>query len=194
MEDNVPVKKKKKSGINWPATAGLTLIAVAVVLLIWFFMKGQTVVSGEFPDTETTQSVTCEANGMIHPLFKFDESTSKKMTVKVIFDKDKLSTISLVNELFYSTVEAIVQSEAENHAAMNLSYQAAGLGADALGTKFSKLSASMKMSMYATKDMVNSATERYLLLDQIDDSKEYTVALIKANYAQKGFVCVDNSK
>lgn len=178
--------------INWALWAGMLLVIIAVVLLGWFFLKGETKVSGNWPEPETAQSVVCEAEGVLYPFFKYDNSDRKTMTVKAIFKNDALYSIALTNMLYYSDIAKIDLSESENHAAVNLKSQAEGLGADVMDSKYSKLDNGMKMSMYALAKDVTSEAAKYLMLDVAPENGQYSLSLIKEIFTKKGFNCVEN--
>ena len=178
--------------INWALWVGMLLVIVAIVLLGWFFLKGETKVSGNWPEPETAQSIACEAEGVLYPFFKYDNSDKKTMTIKAIFKNDVLYSIALTSMLYYSDATKIERSESENHAAVNLKSQAEGLGADVMNSKYSKLGDGMKMSMYALAKNVTSETAKYLMLDVNPGNSQYSLSLIKEIFTKKGFNCVEN--
>ena len=182
-----PKKVKKKSKTNWFLTIGISLILTAVVLAICFFLQGETKVTGNWPEPETTESLTCGVEGLAYPLFKYDNSDKKTTKVTVIFSDDRLKTISLVQQQYYNSSSEIERSEAENHAAMNLRMQDEGLGADALEMHFARLADNLKMSLYADAAKINGSTAKYFELEGVS---KYNKATIQAAYEQKGFGCV----
>ncbi|MBR3248740.1 hypothetical protein IKF89_01785 [Candidatus Saccharibacteria bacterium] len=180
-------KVKKKSKTNWYLTIGISLLLTAVVLAICFFMQGETKTSGDWPELETSESLSCEVEGLAYPLFKYDNSDRKTTKVSMVLNNGKLRTISLVYQLYYSDSSKIERSEAENHAAMNLRMQDEGLGPDALGMNFARLADSMKMSLYADASALNGGTVKYFELDNVS---KYDLGTLRTAYEQKGFGCV----
>ena len=184
---------KENSGggkINWPVSVGLSLVLVAGVLLFWFFMKGETTITGNWPEPELSQSMSCESNNFAYPFFTYDKSTKKSTRINIIFNNDNLYSIALIYNLYLNDAEIISSSEAANHAAMNISFGNNGLEAESLGMDFARLQDSLKMSLYAKSSDINSASAKYFLLDD-NDSKAYNVELVKKSYENKGFVCTD---
>ncbi len=183
-------KKRKKSKTNWPATIGTTLILTAIALLLCFFLQGETKVSPNKTILETSQSLACEAEGIQYPFFNYDNSTRKTTRVNATFsgEKSELNTISLIHELYYNNSEAIERSEAENHATLNLKTQDEGLGPDAFGANYAKLSDRMKFSMYAKASELKYETVKYLELDWVE-SGVFNLPTIEKIYTSKGFTC-----
>ncbi len=196
MEETQTVSKKKrrKAGkTNWLATAGISLILIAAALLVCFFLNGKTTVTGGWPEPETSESLSCEAEGRAYPFFRYDNSTKKTTKITAVFKNDVLKTISLVHELYYNSSAEITQSEAENHAALNLRMQDERLGADALGANYAKLEDRMKMSLFADADKLNSGTVKYFELDWTE-SGEYNLATARKNYEAKGYKCATSEE
>lgn len=171
---------------KWFMVVGIALIAIAIITFLAFLMHGEVKVDGAYSGLKETQSMTCNVDGMRYPFFRYDNSIDKKTFINIIFNDDALESISLVYTLNYSNNEDIRASEAENHGAMNLRFQAEGLGPDALGAKYACLSSEMKMSLYATKSEVNAKTDKYFYLNDIDG---YTLSSIQKAYERLGFDC-----
>ena len=186
-----PEKLRKKNKSSWFLIIGIGLLLVAVILAIYFFLRGETKVTGGWPEPETSESLSCEIEGLAYPLFKYDNSNKETTKVDVIFDDDKLKTISLVQQQYYDNSGEIERSEAENHAAMNLRMQDEGLGPDALEMNFARLTDSLKMSLYADAEKINGSTVKYFELDGVG---KYDRNTIQMAYEQKGFDCVVKSE
>lgn len=182
-----PKKIEKKSKTSWFLIIGISLVLVAIVLMIYFFLQGETKVTGGWPEPEKSESLSCEVEGLTYPLFKYDNSSKKTTKVTAIFNDDRLEKMSLVHQQYYNNSSEIEQSEAENHAAMNLRMQDEGLGPDALGMHFARLSDSLKMSLYADASEINGSTVKYFELEGVSKYDEDT---IRTAYEQKGFGCV----
>ncbi len=199
MEESSPVyraqqaqqekpKKRKKSKTNWPATIGTSLLLTAIVLIICFFLQGETKVTNNDVAVEASKSLACEAEGVQYPFFKYDNATKKTTKVNAIFNGDKLDTISLIQELYYNSSDEIVASEAENHAVLNLKTQGEGLGPDAFGANYAKLSDRLKFSMYAKAEQLKYETVKYFELDWVE-SGTYNLPTMEKIYTEKGFNC-----
>lgn len=185
-------KTKKRIGSEVFVAAGMFLVIVAVVLLLAFFLRGQTTVSGENPDVKSTISLNCVSNDYKYDFFPYDNSDNKNLKIDIIFENEKASSASLVYMLYYQNAENITESDAENHASMNINFSKDGLEADALNANFSKLSDGLKMSLYANIEDINDVTSKYFLLDYFD--RGYTIKNIQRIYESKGLICKSNHK
>lgn len=185
-------KTKKHIGSEVFVAIGMFLVIVAVVLLLAFFLRGQTTVSGENPDVKSTISLNCVSDDYKYDFFPYDNSDNKNLKIDIIFENEKVSSASLVYMLYYQNAENITESDAENHASMNINFSKDGLEADALNANFSKLSDGLKMSLYANIEDINDVTSKYFLLDYFD--KGYTIKNIQRVYESKGLVCKSNHK
>lgn len=181
----------KKRTINWLMLVGLALIIIAIIFFISFLMHGEVKIDGQYPEPKKSESITCEANGLSYPFFKYDNSNEKNITIRVAFNNDELDSISLVYMLYYSDDAKIVISEAENHGAMNLKFQSEGLGPDALEAKYARLSDGMKMSLYANSKNINDISSKYFYLENIE---RYDLSSIQTLYQGLGFNCKLNTK
>ena len=180
---------------------GIILILVSIVSILCFAMNGQTTYSDQQVSTTTTKSMTCSTSIANYPIFKYDGSTRKSMEIVTIFDSnDKLNKISLVYELYYPDNDKIEQSEAENHAAMNIDFGQNGLEADSLNATYSKLKDRFKISLTADANEISPTTAKYFLLDtsEQDSNKQwetgggYTQSTIQKIYASKGLKCTSS--
>ena len=185
-------KTKKRIGSEVFVAIGMFLVIVAVVLLLAFFLRGQTTVSGENPDVKSTISLNCVSDDYKYDFFPYDNSDNKNLKIDIIFENEKVSSASLVYMLYYQNAENITESDAENHASMNINFSKDGLEADALNANFSKLSDGLKMSLYANIEDINDVTSKYFLLDYFD--KGYTIKNIQRVYESKGLICKSNHK
>lgn len=156
-------KKKKKSKTDWLGSIGLTLILTAVALLIWFFLNGQTTVTGEQTGVTQTSSLTCKIENAQYPIFTVDEATKKETEVKVLFDGDRMNSVSLTQTMYYDSPENAKMSRNHNHAAMNTSFGNAGLAADAFNANYTATDDRMIMTLYAAESEYNEVTAKYFL-------------------------------
>ena len=183
--------ERRKENREWVyVLIGIICIIITVVAIILFLLQGntKTVSRGE---VEISESVTCEGKGIVYPIFKYDGSKEKSIKINVLFDGEKLEKISLVYQLKYDDSKQIEQSSAENHAAMNKSFEADSLGADALGVRYSNLSDAMQMTLYAEAKALNGVTAKYFLLDGLNS---YTKENITKKYNNQGLDCVIKNK
>ena len=168
--------------------AGILLIILAIVALLCLFMKGETKISGEWLGTESTESIACHITNKVYPFYTYDNSKSKETEVNIIFNNNKIQSMSLVNILYYDDEKTAIDSENLNHIAMNDSFGANGLKFDDLNLKFAKFDGGLQMNIYS--DSVNGASAKYFLLDrEYLDSDEPT---IQKFFENNNFKCKNN--
>ena len=180
-------KKPKKSSNKIAAAVILGCLAILAVML-FLLMRGKTVTVGQYPDPVNSVGLSCTNVGNKYPIFTYDSADKRETTVSMIFSGEKLTSISLMHKLYYSSESLITGSEAHNHAAMNIDFGKNHLGADALGANYARLSDGMKMSLYAKADSVTSVTAKYFLIN-FDEYLPETVAELTENYTAQGFTC-----
>ncbi len=187
MREN-DARGRKEGKTNWPATIGTSLLLTAIVLILCFFLQGETKVTDDGGTVESSKSLACEVEGAQYPFFDYDNSTKKTTKINAVFNGDKLDTISLIHELYYNSSDEIVRSEAENHATLNLKTQGEGLGPDAFGANYAKLADRLKFSMYAKAEKLKYETVKYFELDWVE-SGTYNLPTMEKIYTEKGFDC-----
>lgn len=166
---------------------GSVCVVLVVVLVILFFLQGDTKITGE-GDVSVVESITCEAEGLWYPYFSYDNSNSKSIKINALFDnRDKLDTISFVYRLGYDDSSMAEQSSASNHAAMAKWFEEDSLGVDSFEIRYSNMGDAMQMEMYAKAQEINGVTAKYFLLNGSNGSNRD--ALTK-NYNDKGLNCV----
>jgi len=162
------------------------IAALCGLAVLIFLMRGETTVTGSYPDDVKDRTLTCEKSGLDYPFFSYPADNGEHTKVNVIFHVETLRTISLVQTLYYSNADSPRGSEAHNHAAMNTVFGKNGLSSDALGAKYARFDDKMTMSLFASADEFNSATAKFFLLsDSIPTSSDG----FKKAYENLGFSC-----
>ena len=180
---------KKKNKANKLALIGIILIILAIFLLLGFFLSGETKVSGEWSGIEKSETIVCSISEKDYPFFTYDKAQDKTIKVNAIFNKDKITAISLTHILYYDNEKAIIDSENLNHVAMNENFSTDSLGFDALGLKFSKFDGGLQMSLY-TKE-INDEMLKYFMLN---GANTYDMTEVQQIYESQGFKCEINNK
>lgn len=170
---------------------GSLLIILAIGLMIWFFMHGETTVSGNFPGKETSKTLVCKKDNVDYPFFVYDESSQKETKVDIIFSDNEVKTISLKHILHYDSENKISASEARNHAAMNKSFGQDGLGADALGISYTIGANKFAISLFINGDKLSSVTNKYFMADGL--SRKSSVEDYKKHYVSNGYSCSETN-
>lgn len=154
-------KKKKKSKTDWLGSIGLTLILTAVALLVWFFLNGQTKVTGEPTGVTQNSSLSCTVEGVKYPIFTIDGADEKKTEVKVMFNGEKMQSISLTQTMYYDSVDKAKTSANHNSAAMDVAFGNSGLSADAFNAHYTAREDKMVMTLYAEAEEYNEVAAKY---------------------------------
>ena len=179
---------KKNNTNSWLVWAGEALIFIAIILILLFFMQGSTTISGEFPDLEKTESLSCTAENIDYPTFVYDNSKRKTTKIDAVFKDGKLQSISLVHTLYYDNNKEIIDSEALNHAAVNIDSKAA----DIFDAHYSKFDDAMSMTMYTEYQNLNNSNKKYMMLNLVSIN-DLDFESVKQNYETQEFICrVDN--
>ncbi|MBR3248735.1 hypothetical protein IKF89_01760 [Candidatus Saccharibacteria bacterium] len=175
---------------TWLVVAGMTLIIIAIVLIFYFWLRGETKVTGEWAGAQATKSLTCEGEGIEYPIFTYDNTVKKTTKINAVFtETDNLDMISLRQAMYYNDSNAINASEVYNHAAMNLSFADSGMNPDALNASYAVLPDGMKMTLYASSSQLGSPAMKYFLLGNLSNSTNYTLSEIQAIYEKLGLTC-----
>lgn len=179
-------KRMSKNKASILIISGVVLIVIAIVLILNFFMRGETTVSGNFPDPEVSESISCELNSADDTILDLTDVTRASTKVNAVFVKKQLSSISLTYSLYYNSEEKINTSEAKNHANFNLSSQENGLGANIFNLHFTKLKDRLEIRMYAESKDITDKSSEYLLLRNTSNLSQ---SAVEKNYTDKGFKC-----
>lgn len=171
----------------------LTLTLIAIVLFIVFNLKGEEKTSGDFVDIESAVSVTCEAEGVDYPLFDSSGATEKRITTKMVADGATIHDISLVNELYFGSEEAVIESRDRNHFSLNKSFEIDVLEPDEYDAMYSTFDDHYKVSLFASSGDINNKALKYFMLDELDKSDDgYSYSDAIDIYEKYGFKCKEN--
>lgn len=191
MEDNSPMKNHRridKKGRLY--VVGLMFILVAIVLMVVFFLNGETWVNGSWEGIKVTETVTCESDAVAYPIFSYNNADGRLLRIVATFTNKTLDNISLMYQLKYSNTTLAEKSDAENQAAMNISFGNNGFHAYAFNTKFSNINGVFQMTLYAKSEELNDNALKYFLLDDLQDAGRITQDSVMEVHAGNGFNCV----
>lgn len=178
-------KSKKIIGKNWLILIGVIMVVAAIVLLLWFLLKGETKITGNWTGTTTTESLSCTVQNVEYNFFKSDSSLSNTTKINVIFSNGKADSISLVRKATYEDAK-IAKSQSDAHIAdMNFSFADSGMEPFALNAAYDANGNTDQMSLYVTANEINNASIKYFMLNilqqNIDDYED--------KYTSQGFIC-----
>lgn len=168
---------------------GLILVLIAIILAIIFFLRGKTKVTGEWSGTKSTETVTCESNEVIYPIYTYNNANNRLLKVIATFADGILDNISLTYQLKYGDLVLAEKSDAKNQAAMNFSFGDDGFGPYAFDAKYSNINGVFQMTLYAESENLNDEALKYFLLDNLKDTQSYTQDSVTKAYINKGLNC-----
>lgn len=180
----------KKRFTNWALLIGILLIVASVVLIIWFFLKGEVTVTGSYPKPETSDSITCIGADIPYPYFRTDGVSKTIINVTGVFEDDKLSTISLIYSIYYSNPNDVNRNIAVNQANINLATQADGLGSNIFNIHFSEFSDHIDARFYAEAKDITARSSKYLMLNSALEHDTYSKSLVEKIYTKQGLDCI----
>lgn len=181
---------KAKVVKNWIIPTGILLILVAIVLMIIFLLRGETTVTNSTTTEAKNTTLSCSTAGLDYPFFRYDESTSKETKITAIYSGEDFKSIALFQTMYYDDESLVKGSEAQNHAAMNISFGESGLEANAFSAAYSMQDDKMEMSLYATNSDFNTNAGKYFLANGY--SYKSAIDKLEKNYEDQGFECVKN--
>lgn len=166
----------------------IILLAVFIVVMILIFQNKQPTITGTWAENETSESVTCTADGISYPFFDYDKASGKNAKIDAAFKNDKLSSIFLVYQMYYDEQNLVKTSLNSNNADMGISFSKNGLSPTAFNISFTSFDNTMQMSLYASANELSNASAKYFLIDESVASR-YTKDILSKNYEDQGFVC-----
>ena len=175
---------------------GIVFIIMALVLISAFIMSnllnGTTTISGQYPGSIKTYSLTCNSSTLDYPIFKVIDTNKKETKIIAIFNNgNMLQRVSLFYTLSYNDTKMAEYSRDNNHAAQNLSYAERELGPDTFSASYFINNGDFQFNISADSEEINQNTNKYFLLDSIS-SNDYTREKVEESYINQGFNCIEN--
>lgn len=173
-------------------TIGVTFVLIAIIVLcvVWVanIFGGKIVITNTDQTSIKSSSLTCISGDIKYPFFEYDNSTKKQLKIIASFFDNSLKVITLNYELNYDDVNEINRSEAQNHAAMNISFGKNGFSTDAFNANYTKMSDSFRFSLFTEGSNINSNSGRYFMMNT--EELPTTLQQYKTFYSGVGFRCV----
>lgn len=173
----------------WIFVWGIFFMIVIIIAVTALFSQKQTT-TGSNPGETAVKSLTCESDSYYYPFFKYDNSTKKHFKIVATFSDQAFRTISLQQMLYYNDEEETKNSEALNHAAMNISFSERGMDADALGANYAMLKEGLRFSLYGEYEHMKTNEVDYFLLGE---SNSYDYEYLKSTYEGLGMKCASTN-
>lgn len=175
----------------WLVSSGVFLCVLAIISLFVFLMRGNTTISGNYPENVKDNSIICNSDNFDYPFFRYDNSLEKNAKISILFNDDSFKSISLVYTLFYNNEIGAKTSETQNHAAMNINFGESGLGGDSFSAHYNINGNKMTMNIYATSsDLQAMHGNKYFLIDNLP--LESSIEQYKKHLEKQGFACEIN--
>lgn len=187
MEDNSSIKHKNKGGL---ISIGLIFILLAIILIIFFLLRGEININGKWNGQKIIETATCESDDVIYPIFQYNNTNNRLLKIVSTFNDKVLENISLTYQLKYDDITLAEKSDAENQAAMNFSFGDDGYKAYAFDAKYSNIDGVFQMTLYIKSEDLDDRALKYFMLDGLSNSKQYTQDIIVNTYVNKGLNCI----
>lgn len=181
-------KEKVKKITPYISITLLLLALITVGVFLFFGLKGETKVVGQKADPKNNDFIICTISNFDYPFFTDNNATSKKATVKAVFNNNYLSSIYFEYQLTYATASEASANSGVNHANMNKSFGST-YGADAFNATYRVDNTEMRMNLYTEVDGLTENGRKYFLITNTNNSKK---SLIE-NYKTQGFTCRNNN-
>ena len=179
----------RKQIIKYFALTIVIISLLALAIVVSRGMEGKVVTTGQNPSQVRRESLACIC-ASAYPFFSYDSSKSKELKINIDSYDGSIKSIFLSYELYYDDERSVAASEAANHAAMNVSYGKDGLSADAFNANYTKLSNSMRMTLYTEPDQLDgNFTKYFMLMTGETNDLPHTLNDYKKIYESQGFRC-----
>lgn len=164
------------------------LFLVVAGLLLWVLLSGNRVDNEKEPEMSKIESLNCESDEMLYPLFLFDDSKAKNLKILITYKNDEVKTVSLKYVLFYDDEEMVRKSEAINHGAMNEEFGRDRLVPDSYSATYASFVDKLNFSIFASEEDLNEVAKKYFMLDEVSS---YEIAKVREKYDTIGLNCIE---
>ena len=168
------------------------IISVSLIVGLPFYLSGHISVTGENPEPELTDGVTCESTELSYPFVNTSRGeTGHIISVKMIFQSDELDSLGFYYDTYYSDDEDLRTAFDTINASLNTSLSNAGLisGQD-LNVYFYKGVDNVRVSLYVdSNNVIGKALLRFMMLE-VEDGVSLEKSDFINGYESQGFSCV----
>lgn len=171
-------------------SAVLVLIGALLVVMIIQMVGGESL-TGENPEPESADAMTCVSEARYPYLESKLGELSHDIKVNMLFDEGKIDTIGLYYNTIYENEERAEEAYLALVSEMNQILDKDGVDAKFVSNmRFTKNEDNVTMSLFAKRDGLTVTNEKYLLL-QNDGGTELVVneGKLVENYLLSGFRC-----
>lgn len=176
------------------ATAILALIVLVFLTIVFRFFNHDVTMSGVNKQKENYSSLICSSEAIKYPFFINDNPDSTNLKLNLIFFDNKLKSMAVEYNLYYSSLEDASKSEAKNHATMNISFSEDSLPADAFSATYSITDSQLRLNLFT--EVVDSLSDKEMKYFMINSKNTYTIPAtiedFRRTYKNIGFDCIIN--
>ena len=184
------MKNKLRLKNNTYLIIGSVLLVIAVLLILWFLLKGETKVAGGWTIDEKKDSLVCEIFNKKYPLFEYTNDDSNNTRINVVFSSKNIDSISLTHTQYLDSERKKTDSYNINNGAMSSQFGSDGLSARDYGLNFSKFDGGLQMSIFVNNGNFGPRSAKYFLLDGLNS---FDSASVERKYEDQGFKCIINN-
>lgn len=166
---------------------GIICVIAATMAVLVYFMHGSTSIKSTSPEPIHNTTLICTSDQNDYPFFTFDRSLEKKTTVAMVFENEKISSVSLKYIMHYDDNQTATKSSDENRVAMHKSFGQSGLAPDALNISYLVQSDDFITTLYTEKNNLNTNAEKYFLINDVPLTAES--AQYERSFKNKNFDC-----
>lgn len=178
-------ESKKHKENNRLTKVGLSLIFVAVILLILYFLHGETTIEKGYLGIDGSDAFSCSANDVDYFFTDSPQSFGNTVTINAIFLNDELRNIFIIYSLLYAEEIDSLHGTSRLGIAMDKEFGKNSINPDNFNATYSTHDKRAQMTMYAKADEINTITGKYFMTNGI--AKTYQVMLNE--YINAGFEC-----
>ena len=180
---------KKNSKIITLEMFGVVFVIIAVIFAIWFFLNGEKIVSGGFPEVIRLNTLDCKIqNESVYKILGEEKTDSRSLEIKAIYNEQELNSIALTYILYYGDTRSIDIMTPQLKVALDKSFEKDNLSPSALSSNWSSFKNGLELNLYATRSEITDNSAKYFLLD-FGVKNPLTLDSMKDAYEKNGFLC-----
>lgn len=181
------MQSKKYNSRKFFAFGGLLLLTVAVVLFVLFLLSGEVKFVRQEQEEVLSKSLACRASDVKYSFFKYSDYLENSTKVNILFEDNKLKSISFLYISDYIDNVSLKNSKDINESSMKESIYEDGINDQDLSITYSYYDNKMSLSLYAIGDGFNAKVSKYFLLEGLNHESKINSFIEK--YEKQGFSC-----
>lgn len=188
-------QKGSESGDNkrFLKLTGFLIFLLVIGGIIFWFLRGKTTVSGDFPANIGAESLTCSKENAIYEKINYAGGDKKHARITAIFDgSETLRTLSFNYSLIFSSDTEVKAAEGTAHYSFARYLADDGLDFTEFENKFSIIGNELIISLFVEQAGINNKSAPYFMLEDVPTD---TLSGYRDSYESLGFSCsstIDN--